>query len=295
MMETSSAAQLWIKASPRGTRSGFAVLPDGAGGRITVTVLPKPWSVVAPVVREHEHAPGTTTHIVLHETESAAISTPPSTVGALTMSLMKTASGQADLLSLGTPSYEPRTTPAIVGDPFPALIDLMLLAQRGSLANSPLKFEGSHSASFLRLLTQERLLSIVERLIFRVRPRYSERIETLATPRGRLSEESLLYSLATGTPSVESTFDELTTDTPILRVVASALRVVGSDRLPRTIAALRPGVQSRAVHLLRFLSGVTLIERERAILIGENLHLGPLDQIWSPAVYAALPLSLIHI
>ena len=44
MTVISSPTRLWIKASPRGTRSGFAVLPDGAGGRVTVTVLPKPWS-----------------------------------------------------------------------------------------------------------------------------------------------------------------------------------------------------------------------------------------------------------
>ena len=44
MTVISSAPRLWIKASPRGTRSGFAVLPDGAGGRVTVTVLPKPWA-----------------------------------------------------------------------------------------------------------------------------------------------------------------------------------------------------------------------------------------------------------
>lgn len=288
-MVTSSTARLWIKASPRGTRSGFAVLPDGAGGRVTVTVLPKPWSVAAQVVREHEHVPGTTTHIVLHETEFAAISAPPTAIGPLTMSLMDTTRGQADLLSLGAPPDEPRTAPAIAGDPFPALIDLMLLAERGSLANSPLTFEGALSPSVLRLLTQERLLSLLEGLIFRVRPRYSERTETLATPRGRLSEDSLLYSLATGTPRVESTFDELTTDTPLLRVVASALRVVGSDRLPRKIAALRPGLQARAVHLLRILSGVTLIEREQAILLAESLWLGPLDQIWKPSIDAALP------
>lgn len=289
MMVTSSAPRLWIKASPRGTRSGFAVLPDGAGGRVTVTVLPKPWSPAAQIARDHEHVPGTTTHVALHETEFAAISTPPTAVGALTMSLTDATRGQADLLSLGAPPDEPRTAPAMASDPFPALIDLMLLAERGSLANSPLRFEGALSPSLLRLLKQERLLSLVEGLIFRVRPRYSERTETLATPRGRLSEDSLLYSLTTGTPRVRSTFDELTTDTPLLRVVASALRVVGSDRLPRKIAALRPGLQARAVHLLRFLSGVTLIEREQAILLAESLWLGPLDQVWKPAIDAALP------
>ncbi|MCT1833304.1 McrC family protein [Kocuria palustris] len=291
-MVTSSADRLWIKASPRGTRSGFAVLPDGVGGKITVTVLPKPWSVATEVVREHKHVPGTTTHIVLYETELAAISAPPTAIGSLTMSLMETARSQADLLSLGTPPDESRVAPAIDGDPFAALLDLMLLAERGSLANSPLTFEGALSPSFLRLLTQERLLSLVEDLIFRARPRYSERTETLAMPRGRLSEDSLLYSLATGTPRVESTFDELTTDTPLLRVMASALRVIASDRLPRKIAALRPGLQARAVHLLRFLSGVTLIDRERAILLAESLWLGPLDQLWKPAIDAALPVLL---
>lgn len=288
-MVNSSATRFWIKASPRGARSGFAVLPDGAGGRVTVTVLPKAWSVAAKLVREHEHTLGTTTHVVMHETELAAISAPPSAVGPLTMSLLETARDQADLLSLSAPPDEPRIAPAIGGDPFPALLDLMLLAERGSLANSPLTFEGALSPSLLRLLMQERLLSLLEGLIFRVRPRYSEHTETLATPRGRLSEGNLLYSLATGTPRVESTFDELTTDTPLLQVVASALRIVGSDRLPRKIAALRPGLQTRAVHLLRFLSDVTLIERERAVLLAESLWLGPLDQIWRPAIDAALP------
>ncbi len=32
---SASGSRLWVKASPRGTRSGFAVLPDGAGGRVT--------------------------------------------------------------------------------------------------------------------------------------------------------------------------------------------------------------------------------------------------------------------
>ncbi|WP_341258415.1 5-methylcytosine restriction system specificity protein McrC [Gordonia malaquae] len=204
------------------------------------------------------------------------------------MSLVETSRHQADLLTLGTPPDNPCAAPVAPVDPFPALIDLMLLAERGSLANSPLTFEGALAPSLVRLLTQERLLSIVEGLIFRVRPRYSERTEVLANPRGRLSEGSLLYSLATGIPRVESTFDELTTDTPLLQVVASALRVVGSDRLPRKIADLRPGLQSRAVHLLRFLSGVTLIDRERAILVAESLWLGPLDQTWKPAIDAAL-------
>jgi len=202
---------------------------------------------------------------------------------------MDVSRGQADLLALGAPPDEARAAPAVGSDPFGELLDLVLLAERGSIANSPLTFEGPLAPSLLRLLTQERIVSEVENLIFRVRPRYTEQTETLEMPRGRLGEKSLLYSLQTGTPRVESTFDELTTDTPLLRVVASALRVVGSDRLPRKIAKLRPGLQSRAVHLLRYLSGVTLLDRERALMVAERLWLGPLDLVWKSAIDAAIP------
>lgn len=284
-----SGPRLWIKASPRGTRSGFAVLPDGNGGQVTVTVLPKPWGAGGGVVREYLHAPGTTTHMIVHETEQVTINTTTAAVGALALSLADAARDQADLLDLGAPPKDAIVGAAVPGDPFGDLIDLMLLAERGKLSASPLTFEGAFAPSLLRLLTHERLLKVVEGLIFRARPRYAERTETLDLPRGRLSERSLLFSIETGTPRVESTFDELTMDTPLLQVVASALRVVASERLPPKIAALRPGLQTRAVHLLRYLTGVRLIDRERAILTAERLWLSPLDRIWEPAIDASLP------
>lgn len=284
-----SGPRFWIKASPRGTRSGFAVLPDGAGGNVTVTVLPKPWSPKYDAARGYTHTPGTTTHVVMYETEQVALSSGSSAVGELVMSLSNIARDHSDVLGLGAPPDVLTFSSAVAGDPFRELIDLMLLAERARLTASPLSIEGAYAPSLMRLLTHERLLQVVESLIFRARPRYSERTETLEMPRGRLRENSLVFSLATGTPRVESTFDELTMDTPLLQVMASALRVVGSDRLPRKIAALLPGLQIRAVHLLRYLSGVSLVDRERALLTAERLWLSPLDRIWEPAIDAALP------
>ena len=289
MTETSNDRRLWIKASPRGKRSGFAVLPDGAGGQVTVTILPKPWSSGPPAVPDYTHLPGTTTHVVVHETELAAIKTSAESIGCVAMSISEVARAQADLLELGSPTGDPLCDSKGISHPFGHLIDLMLLADRGSLMDSPLRFEGAFAQSLMRLLTHERLLATVEDLIFRVRPRYAERTETLEMPRGRLGAKSLLLSIATGIPRVESTFDELTTNTPLLQIVASALRVVGSDRLPSKITELRPGLQSRAVNVLRHLSSVTLIERERALTAAERLWVGPLDQVWKPAVEAAVP------
>ena len=48
---------------------------------MTITVLPKPWSK-AGAVRDYTHAPGATTHVVMYETELAALSTTASSVGA---------------------------------------------------------------------------------------------------------------------------------------------------------------------------------------------------------------------
>lgn len=286
---SSDGARFWIKASPRGTRSGFAVLPDGGEGSVTITVLPKPWAPKARAVREYTHVPGSTTHIVVYETELLALRTSTATVGTLMMSLAAISGDQTDLLDLGTQPKEVPTATGIPGDPFRELIDLMLLAERGRLTTSLLNFEGALSPSLLRLLTYERLVQVVESLIFRARPRYAELTETLEIPRGRLSEHDLLFSLTTGTPRIESTFDELTMDTPLLQVVASALRVVASERLPPKVAALRPALQTRAVHLLRHLSAVRLVDRETALLLAERLWLGQLDRLWEPALDAALP------
>lgn len=285
---SSSGANFWIKASPRGTRSGFAVLPDGAHGRVTVTVLPKAWSAKDGAVREYAHTPGTTTHVVMYETELVGLRTPPSSVGAMAINLTDMSRDQADLLGLGAPPDDSVSAASISGDPFGDLFDLMLLAERGTLTSSPLSFEGAFAPSLLRFLSHERLLNVVESLIFRARPRYAEQSELLAMPRGRLRERSLLFSLASGTPRVESTFDELTMDTALLQVVASALRVVASARWPRKIASLRPGLQTRSVHLLRYLSGVSLVDRERALLTAERLWLNPLDRSWEPAIDVAL-------
>lgn len=288
---TSSVGRcLWIKASPRGTRSGFAVLPDGNGGQLTVTVLPKAWaSTPAVVVREFTHIPGETTHVVVHETEQFAVRTMSAAAGALALSLTDLSRDQANLLDLAGQPNNVSADATIPGDPFGDLINLMLLAERGQLTSSKLSFEGSFAPTLLRLLTQERFLRLVESLIFRARPRYAQRTESLEMPRGRLREKSLLFSLATGTPRVESTFDELTMDTALLQVVASALRVVASDPYPRRVSALHPSLRTRAVHLLRHFSGVRLVDRERAVMTAERLWLGPLDRFWQPALDAAVP------
>lgn len=284
-----STSALWLHASPRGTRSGFVALPDGHNGVVTITVLPKPWAPARGITREVEHDPGSTTHLVMFETEYAAIRSSNQVLGEIALGITSVASRQPDLLAVESPPKRLTLAPAPPIDPFSELIDLMLLADRGRVDDLALTFEGALAPSLLRLLQQERFLRVVEVLLFRARPRYAELTEVLGIPRGRLSERSLLLSMSSGVPRVESTFDEPTLDTPLLQVVASALRVIASDKLPKRISMLRPMIQSRAVQLLKHVSGVIFIERERAIQTAERLWLGPLDRPWQPALEMALP------
>lgn len=235
------------------------------------------------------HVPGTTTHLTTYETDLVAIKTNVHTIGSFSIKLAEVNSVYSELLTIGSPSNRLVEAPPHLNSSFDHLVDLLLLAERGSLTDSSLKFEGKFAPSLLRLIAHERLITIVENLIFRAHPRYVEQTEELGIPRGRLNAKSLLHSNFTGAPWVESTFDELSTNTPILQIIASALRVVGSDRIPSKVAILRPRVQARAIQLLRHLSSVTLIDREHALLLADGLWVGPFDQIWKPAIDAAIP------
>ena len=240
-------------------------------------------------MREVDHSPGAITHLVMYETEYAAVRSSKQVLGELALGVTTIASLQPDLLAVEKPPKTAGVADPAPSDPFGELIDLMLLADRGRVDDLGLTFEGALAPSVLRLLQQERFLRVVGDLLFRARPRYAERTDVLSIPRGRLSDLSLMHSMATGVPRIESTFDELTMDTPLLQVIASALRVIASDRLPARISILRPMLQSRAVQMLRHLSGVTLVDRERAVLMAQRFWLGPLDRAWQPALEAALP------
>lgn len=286
---TEERPQLWLKASPQGRRSGFVVLPDGLGGQVSFTVLPKPWASRGKAVREVRHTPTQTTHLVLHEGELAAVSAPEQALGALALGLNDAARSHAGLLELaGAPKH--RDADVDIGDdPWEGLLDLALLVERSVLRNHDGIFEGDYAPAVLRLITFERLVREAERILFRARPRYSERTELLSVPRGRLSAESLLVSAASGIPQIRATFDELSMDTPLLRITRAALLVVASTRFHPKVQSLRPGLAPRATQLLHYLQNVTPLERSAAGSIAERLHLTPLDRPWRETLAAAVP------
>lgn len=282
-----------VKASPRGIRAGFAVIGDGVGGALTFTVMPKPWGKDRAAVFERQHQAGTSTHITLFELDTVEVVTDSAVRDRIAQGLLETRSiGEADMASRdGCLLERVRLTgrDGLVGSAssFGGLEDivrLMLLAKRDPPSLGPAGYRGTAAASMLRIVTQQMFLEEVGRVIDRARPRYRTRTDSLRTPRGKLSAQSLALALATGRPTIESRFDDLSTDTDLLRIVLAALNVVATCPAPRLLATLADPLRSRAVAFARRMDSVSILDRERALLAYSRLTVTPLDRPWKPAL-----------
>lgn len=286
-------SRIAIKASPRGTRAGFAVLSDGDGGAVTITVLPKPWAVGPRRFTLPLHRGGQTTHVTMFELDTVEV---PCAVGVrevLAQGLLDLGAGAvADVDDTsGGQLLERVRSGGFIGDGrraddrgFEFLLSLMLLARRRRAALFSDGYSGYSAPSLLRLITQRLFVDEVGRVLERVRPTYREHVETLSFPRGRLSGGSLAVSLLTGAPAVESTFDELSTDTNVLRIVLAALRVVAAEPVPSLFASVVAPTRARAVAFARRLGSVTVIDSERALVAARRSVPTPLDWPWRPAL-----------
>ncbi|MGC5076630.1 5-methylcytosine restriction system specificity protein McrC [Agrococcus sp. DT81.2] len=290
---------LAVKASPNGSRAGFALLRDGSDtGVLTVTVLPKPWATKgeSSVARCVEHQPGGVTHVVVHELDVLEIVTDPGAAQALAFAVAELADDveeegpvQRRLLEVGRRVTGATARRASLDPSFESVLSLLNLTQHVRASRLDQAIVGRYSSSVLRILEQRQFVLAVEQAILTARPRYEERTEELAVPRGRIHERGLLLSEWSKVPRVTSTFDELTLNTPILQVVAATLRLTASDRHDAAFAALVGDVRHRAARLLQLLQGTSVLDAGAALRLLESIVVSSLDQPWSPVLRLAQP------
>jgi len=256
---------------------------------MTVTILPKMWTPRLDVIRTLTHEPGAITHAVAYERDFLRLVTSTAAVSGILSSLAEVSGvGQAQLLgTCAPPEGRHQGTPAL-GSPFAELLTLASIAERSGVRRDEGPLTGRLDKGLTRLLMHERFLRLLEPMLFRARPRYVESTEELTAPKGRLHDKSLLLAESTGRPWVVSTFDDLTMDTPLLRVVLAALGAVSGDRLPNTIRALSPQVGMRAIQFAHHLAPVTQVSREHGLILGERLWLSALERQWRPVLDAAV-------
>lgn len=287
MPSLKAESSITITASPHGTRAGFAALSDGAGGAVTFTVLPKPW---APVDRAKilasAHVAGATTHLSLFELDTVVIPCSEQVRLVLSDGIIELAGrrGQNDLLARVGAVVPNRYASVPRGTAFEALVGLLLMARRQRTSIEGVGYSGAAAPSLLRLITQHLFVEEVGRVLDHARPAYRERTEFSTSPRGKLSGRSLAVALLTGSPRVEATFDELTTDTAVLRIVLAALRAVATDRSPDMFDATAGAVRGRATAFAHRLGGVAVIDSARALLLAKRLAISPLDRPWARAI-----------
>jgi 5-methylcytosine-specific restriction endonuclease McrBC regulatory subunit McrC len=159
-----------------------------------------------------------------------------------------------------------------------ALYDLMLLRQRtpgapiddiGSLERDPMLIPLVHHL-FVQAVHENRRF---------IRQGYVRREERLATVRGRVVASSLARHLDGGPPELVCRYEDFTHETPLFRVIATALDVVAGgtwldehgDETPR----------ARGIRLRRYLSSIpSLPSRGMALNQARRLRLGPLLRRW---------------
>lgn len=182
------SVRIAIKASPRGTRAGFAVVEDGVGGAVTFTVLPKPWADGGGIVRATRHLPGTSTHITLFELDTVEITSEPAVRDRMAQGLLEIASSSEgdggsrdgyllERVRLVSAEIDAEQTPAD-GD-LEDVVRLMSLVKRQRSPSLSSGFQGTLQASLLRIATQQMFLNEVGRVIDRARLRYRTRTESL--------------------------------------------------------------------------------------------------------------------
>jgi 5-methylcytosine-specific restriction endonuclease McrBC regulatory subunit McrC len=135
--------------------------------------------------------------------------------------------------------------------------------------------------SLLAPLVRSSFVRRVEDQIHHVRPGYVRVTEPSRYVRGRMHPVSAAIAMAGGSDTVVCTFDTFGLDTPLLRVIAAALREVAAGDPPGAVPT-HPEAIATAHWLLGKLEAVHEIPREQAARIGHALLPGlpRLDADW---------------
>lgn len=138
----------------------------------------------------------------------------------------------------------------------------------------------------LRLLVHIAFVSKVSELLRHVRPGYVRVTKRIPFIRGRMNPVSAVIVLAGGATTVECTYDEFGLDTPLHRVIVTALEEVCDSHQTDRWLSLAEGPIGNAAWLRRQLELVQALPRTAAFRIGVGLQsrMSKLDGDWAAAL-----------
>jgi 5-methylcytosine-specific restriction endonuclease McrBC regulatory subunit McrC len=285
--------------SPRSQRAGLAVAAKGRI-QVSVCVLPKLWRPdSAPSVREIEWQ-GDRLSVVGHELDTVIVRTDAARAAVIEALLQNSAQEErlrredegSPLVALGVPPTD--RLPLSPSTATASLSDLLALQQRtsGALnARSRQRIDGKQSSErALMPLVRLEFVSEMERRVRALRSGYREVSDSLTTVRGRISERALAMHLSSSDPRLECWFDDFTSDTPLARVLATALDVVASGTTGGLFFAdrLLGTAPERALHLRRGMTAVRSMPHREAERTAVRLRLDRLSRDLEYALHLAV-------
>ena len=278
-----------LHLSPRSQRAGLAVAAKGRL-RLSVCVLPKLWRpdgepTVTEVVWQDD-----VLSVVGHELDTVIIRADAARVALAEAIVQNSAEEErqrgedegSPLVALGVPP--PVRRPVGPSTATASLSNLLALLQRttGALTSrSRQRIEGHDSSAWvLAPLVRLEFVSEMERRFRTLRSGYREAVDALASVRGRISERALAVHLASGEPRLDCRFDEFTPDTPLARVLATALDVVSAGVTGGLLSADRVlgTAPERALQLRRAMAAVRSMPHREAERTAVRLRLDRLSR-----------------
>jgi len=153
---------------------------------------------------------------------------------------------------------------------------------------------GSINVPWIRPILQRQFLCEVESALRCTRRGYNEVRERLCGIKGRPLGRSLGVAIQCGAGNIECDTEEFEFNTPLLRVIATTLDVIGRSRsvgIP-AFTNLEQSNVACAVGLRRILAGVDSSTATVAWQSASRMKLGRFDRAWEQAINLAQPLLL---
>ena len=299
--------RLAIKAAPGGQTigmaSGSALAADGKR-TLSIIVLPKLWRTrSAPRILRRRLTERSET-LVLHELDACLLEFGPGWSTELATGLLdECASGDSQggsdaLLELGSVRRLERA--GAVADPgsmglADTLLELLMLVdhirpEESNSARLPSQFLGD--SEVLRAYAAQALCAEISKHVRQVRRGYLRVEATTTRIRGRATTESVLRHELTGLPELTCRSDEFSFQTPLLRVIATALEHVVASVSGRGLGTLGRGLAHHAVtqakDLRLFLRGVRPLSLAEAVRTGFALRFDRSTAPWRRGVSLAV-------
>lgn len=173
-------------------------------------------------------------------------------------------------------------------DPIELIFDLLERAESAKVMDMDSQLASTELTSvLLRPLLYRRFLGEIGDNLHDIRRGYVRLVDIPRAIRGQITQRGLITYAATGAPELECSYDQFTEETPLFRVLVTALRMVASTGRPRApfneVRAFK-ALAGEAAGLAHYLASIRPLPRSEAAALAGRLRLPRTLHRWEKAL-----------